>query len=360
MNAAKSQKDTVSRSDTSAEWYGRELDWDLDSDKLRALFDSTWAGHPITESDYFRWHLLDNYCGKPVTFCADPADKRQISAGVYMVLPARVIAGGKILEFSISMYTMTHPEFYRKGIFKALANMTYEKCRSMNIRGTVGVPNNNSLPGFSKGLKFDVIGQFSMLAKLASPLSYLSTDESIATIKKITSRSDLDEIDLSFVRKKSSSGVNLFERNAESLAWRFLQCPKYDYRIFIPVADDGKALGLMVLRTARWKRIPITVVMDFLVDDSSTVRDKVVRMMIRKMNRFALSHGAPILFSMMNIYSLEGKLLLKQGFRRIPKRFLPHECNFIIRFHDFPDEETKNQLIRFENWYFTFADFDIY
>ena len=154
------------------DWEGREVEWSKDSKLLRNLYGTTWSGHPITRERYFQWQLQENYDGCAIAFCAEPKDRKDILAGVYLVLPTGLLVGEQRLKFSSSLYTMTHPSYYKKGIFKRLAKQTYNKAFEMGICGTVGVPNNNSLPGFEKRLGFEVIGQFDLMGRIAFPFAW--------------------------------------------------------------------------------------------------------------------------------------------------------------------------------------------
>ena len=126
-----------------SKWTAREVDWDRDSTLLRDLFATAWEGHPITTENYFRWQLSEYYKGNPIAYCAEPESCKNILAGIYLVLPTTLLVDEKRLEFSTAVYSITHPSFYRKGVYKSLANLTYEKCSKIGVQGTVGVPNND-------------------------------------------------------------------------------------------------------------------------------------------------------------------------------------------------------------------------
>jgi len=64
--------------------------------------------------------------------------------------------------------------------------------------------------------------------------------------------------------------------------------------------------------------------------------------------------------TLVNEYSFEAGMLAKSGFRKIPKAILPHESNFILKFHRDLPRDLKNRIKKFENWYFSFADYDLY
>ncbi len=221
---------------TSASEYGSERDlpcselrWDSQADALKGLFAAVWGGHRINGMEYFAWQFLEGPKGRPIAHCARPDDAAAGAlAGVYLVTPGTLLAGTHRLEFSTSVYTATHPDYQRRGIFGRLAEPTYDKCSREGIAGTVGVPNNNSLPGFRR-LGFQVLGSMEVLVRTASPFDARKTDP---RVREFESLRDFERIDCRIDRTRALSGTVLFERQPEFLAWRYLRCPGVRYRIF--------------------------------------------------------------------------------------------------------------------------------
>lgn len=348
-------------------WKPREVDWETDLDDLSVLFNRTWTGHPITTKPYFDWHLLENYKGRAVGYCAEPTDGGRELAGVYLVIPSTMIYRGRPLDFSTSMYTITHPSYYRQGIFKGLANLTYDVCQSRGIAGTVGVPNKLSVHGLTHSLKFQALGQLDMMARVPSPLRL--SRRAIET-REIESPEDLAGLDFSFDRRKSGAGVIMGERNAEFIRWRFFNCPNVSYRVFAALDGEGTVKGLLVLRRAligsrsqfasSKRGAPITIVVDFVVDHTDPKGEDIVRALLDRANREAVRTLTPFIMVLANPLSYEGMVLGKNGYRRLPKTILPHECNFCIKLHGDQPPELAEDFSKFENWFFSFADFDIF
>ncbi|MHA1305389.1 MAG: GNAT family N-acetyltransferase, partial [Candidatus Heimdallarchaeaceae archaeon] len=310
------------------EWKAREINWDQDIQSLKDLFATTWKGHPITTTSYFNWHLIENYKGKAIISCAEPIKGNGGLAGVYIVIPTSVLFNEQKFNFSISMYTITHPSYYRKGIFKGLAELTYDKCSKIGIIGTVGVPNNQSLPGFSKGLGFEVIGQFELLTRIASPFQ-----QSYGNIKvrKITSEKELKNIDLSLDQRKVKAGVTLGERSADFIRWRFFQCPTVSYHVYLALDAKNSVTGLMVLRKAKKRGLPITVIVDFMLDGTNADYGCVAKALLAAANRYAWKSFSPLIVTLVNPFSIEANLLSKNGYKKLSKKILPHDCNFIFK-----------------------------
>lgn len=338
-------------------WVAREVDWQKDSGLLRRLYNNTWHNHAISETDYFEWNLIKNWCGKAIAFCAEPTDRRDLIAGVYLVLPNRLWLNNKQMPFGVSLYTMTHPLYYKQGIFNELAALTYSKCQEIGIEGVVGVPNNNSLPGFIKSLKFDVIGQFDLLVKFISPIPIAKHLPKVAVV---TDPNNLDAYDFRPIVSNNQTGNVFFDRCAEFYKWRFFDCPKFNYQIGIVADSSKKVLGLIAYRKAFKKKVPVTVIMDFIIDKTYKGNEEVSRALLGSANKYAICKMAPFIIALSNADTIETKLMSHSGFKVMSKRVLPHESNFILKIlNQHPDFKVK-EIARFRDWYFSFSDYDIF
>lgn len=344
-------------SKSMSELIEREVEWKRDGKLLRKLFSTTWKGHPITTERFFTWHLLENYKGHAVGFCSQPKDRSDVIAGLYLVIPSTVLIEDKRIDFSTSMYTMTHPSYYRRGIFKRLARMTYDKCERMGIVGVLGIPNNASLPGFCKGLGFGLIGQMDIFARVPSPIRVKRRK---AQVQEIMSVSQLRDVDFTLDRRIADSGTILAERTIDFLQWRFFQCPRVSYRLFMVLGPRNSAVGLIVLRTAKKHGIPIMVIVDFIVDRAVEDAPLVASSLLSEADRYALKSLCPLIFTLVNSHSHEARMLAENGYRRSPKKILPHESNFILKFHGDVPKDLRDKLSHFRQWYFSFADYDIF
>lgn len=341
------------------EWSTREVNWDEDDEPLRELFSTRWKRHPITTKTHFDWQLLENYKGRAIAFCAVPKCSGEALAGVYIVLPNNVLVEGQVIRFGTSIFTLTHPLHQKKGIFVKLAQETYEKCKKNGIVGTIGVPNNKSLSGFSKDLGFSVLGKFALFARVAVPFRSRSNNNNII-VKEIIKESELQSFDLALDRRKSKSGVIIHERSQDFIAWRFFKCPSYKYKVFISLDTDNLVTGLVVFRCAKRKGIPLVVIVDFIIDNTHNDRKAIATKLLAFVNKYALKTLSPFIVTLSNPFSYEASELLGNGYRRLPKQILPHEANFILKFNGYQSEQLTNLMNAFENWYFSFADFDLY
>lgn len=337
--------------------YERRADWERDGELIRLLFKTTWRGHPITNKRYFDWQFREKPRGEGIGCCAIPVERSELCAGIYAVVPATILVADQRVDFSTSLYTMTHPDFYRMGIFGRLARKTYEECVRVGICGTIGIPNNKSLPGFTEALGFTTIGRFQLLARMAR---LPHTSDKSKQLKRILSEKDLSNLVFDLDMLKAKSGVVLAERSPDFISWRFLRCPGVRYHLVVAVDDSKVVRGMIVVRSAKKRRVPITVVLDFLVQETFSEAGAIAAALLSEADRLAWRHLSPVVMTLVNPSSYEAKLLSRQGFKKLPRVILPHDSNFIIKLHrDLPDD-LKQRILDFENWYFSFADYDIF
>jgi GNAT superfamily N-acetyltransferase len=335
----------------------RRIRWAEDGEAVRALLGTTWKGHPILKKDYFQWQFLDKPDGEAIGYCAEESNRKNFFAGVYIVLPTLLRIDDAGLPFSTSLYTMTHPDYYKQGIFFRLARLTYSECSKRGIAGTIGVPNGNSLHGFTKGLDFQAIGKFVVLARLSSILP--STDCPLQ-IREVVSEKELGALDFALNDAKARAGGVLTDHSRAFLAWRFFRCPGIKYRVLVAVDRHNAVKGMIVLRFTRKRGVPVTVIVNFIVDYSLPDAELIGRALLAHANRSALRRIRPILITLVNPFSYEAALLGRSGFRPMPASLLPHESHFIVKAHEELGEGIASKLFRFENWHFSFADYDIF
>ena len=96
--------------------------------------------------EYFKKKYNTVYTGiENVGFLA--YDKRNEPVAYYGVIPCFIRSGNELILAAQSADTMTHPQHRYKGMFVELSNMTFDLCKSLNIRLVFGFPNQNSYHG---------------------------------------------------------------------------------------------------------------------------------------------------------------------------------------------------------------------
>ena len=84
-------------------------------------------GAEVSDMDFLRWQLRDNPAGQAVMWLARHRETGQL-AGSYTVIPLQVKIAEQEVTGSLSLNTMTHPDFRKQGIFTNLAEQTFASC----------------------------------------------------------------------------------------------------------------------------------------------------------------------------------------------------------------------------------------
>ncbi|MDD4170411.1 MAG: GNAT family N-acetyltransferase, partial [Desulfotomaculaceae bacterium] len=157
---------------------------------------------------YWRWRFTDNPAGSHMI---DLCWNGSILAGHYAVSPVVMSIGGKEYLTALSMTTMTHPDYRKRGIFTILARSLYRRLQDQGVALVWGFPNNNSYHGFMSKLDWFPLVQVPKL--VISDLRF--TD--MVTGHKNTGIIEVKQIDERFDQLWQSldrSGINLVVRSS--------------------------------------------------------------------------------------------------------------------------------------------------
>jgi len=233
---------------------------------------------------YIDWLYYQNPFGP--LYCSLAVDG-DVIAGQYVVIPIDFLINGRRVRGSLSLDTFTHPDYRWTGIFTKLAENVYSLLNADGIAFTVGLPNDNSRPGFLKNLKFKesysayrVIRLFSLhtalpvwakrtVAKVPfGPLNksiFFKNNLEINTCRYLE-KSWLEELWKEQMRNKT---IGIFQ-NAEYIYWRYGANPRFDYRFLTATAKGGQPIGYLVWNIKVEKHshsLNIIELMDVVCDD---------------------------------------------------------------------------------------------
>lgn len=119
------------------------------------LFADCFPGVGKFSRDYLEWLYRRNPDGEVVGFDARDGDRL---AAHYVCIPARAHLGGRDVRVLLSLNTATHPDYQGQGLFTRLADLTYAAGADQGYDCVYGVANANSTPGFTRKLKFQLVG----------------------------------------------------------------------------------------------------------------------------------------------------------------------------------------------------------
>ena len=124
-------------------------------DQYANLLQGVFRKHFLTQ-EYLNWQYFQNPNGYAVGF--DAISEGSVVAH-YACIPLRL--WGTDEPILLSLNTATNPQFQGKGLFKKLAQATYEHA-SKSFIAVVGVANKNSFPGFVRSLGFIQLGNLDL------------------------------------------------------------------------------------------------------------------------------------------------------------------------------------------------------
>jgi GNAT superfamily N-acetyltransferase len=203
---------------------------------------------------FWRWRFLDDPHGPPRIELAWDGD---VLAGHYAVSPTTLAIEGERCAASLSMTTMTHPDYRGQGLFGQLATRLYERLSAAGDRAVFGFPNAQSHRGFIRDLGWRDVHEIPMLR-----LDLASTKPLDAGDTRVVKTLDAS-VDALWERCRRLRPI-IGWRDAQHLTWRYLAHPTNDYTIV--QAATGYAVS---------KRIGEDLdIVDLLVEDedASTMR----------------------------------------------------------------------------------------
>ncbi len=207
-----------------------------DEYKIFELFALTF-GRPM-KPEYWYWRFQNNPAGKHLIKLMWDGNKL---VGHYAVSPVRMRVKDEVVLSTLSMTTMTHPEYGRRGIFGSLADSLYSDLENTkNIKAIWGFPNNNSHYGFIKKLRWK---DLSVLNHLVMDISDFNTQLS-DKIKLVENFNKVHSLIMEDITKDYDVCI---DRSVEYLNWRYIDNPNVKYSIFEYVENE-QILGFLVVK----------------------------------------------------------------------------------------------------------------
>ena len=346
-----------------------ETDLAADVASLSKFLRDEYPEGDIADERFLQWEYLDNPFGK--AFISSARNMNHVLATQYAIIPFEVVIKGKTVRASLSLNTLTAKEFRGKGLFVRTAESNYSYCAENGVVFTVGIPNANSFPGFTKKLNFKHCGNLNFLVRPLRPLNILRSFIKSSKIKKGN--------ELSIIMDKDSlakQGVSFFDpfadrplyepfwhewkrqtkiilnRTPEYLSWRYLQNPLRKYQL-LKISKNEEMKAVAIFRTLNIYGLRTCVLMDFFCTDNIYGRD-LLNAIEQEMN----AKGMDIMMVASAKMSGTFALLKNAGFMKVPEFLLPQQLPFILKVHR--EFENSEVIADMKSWHFTFGDYDIF
>lgn len=142
-------------------------DRDLSLQEVVNLQNTVYEGKHIFSVNGFRQWYLNNPMGKVISFNAFYGDEL---VAHYACIPYKMVIEDRIVTGLFDMATVTHPNHRGKGLFKKLAQTTYDYAKEKGFEFVLGVANANSFPGYMKYFPFTFVGQLDVKMGLGTEI----------------------------------------------------------------------------------------------------------------------------------------------------------------------------------------------
>jgi len=310
-----------------------------DESKILELFKLTF--NKQMSPDYWNWRFASNPAGRQMIELAwDGATL----AGHYAVSPVKMSINGRESLTALSMTTMTHPDYRKRGIFVTLAQSLYRRLDKEGVVGVWGFPNDNSYHGFMAKLNWFPLARIPKLQCKNCQGVVIPPDEErqdILEVYRIDNR--FDEL----WQRIDKDNLNLVVRDSKYLQWRYLECPLNEYRVFI-LPESGGISGYLVLKTYCGGTESTGEIVDLLAVNNDAVR----RLLKHALKHFSISGvGSVVLW--MNTGASYYKSVEELGFKPLDE--FTHLGAMVNGTQILPEA-----INDYAKWYITMGDSDVF
>lgn len=341
----------------------------VDKDQILELTRKIFGDTEISKSDFFDWQYLNNPEGEAIVITAKDDEKQNTIIGVESILPMNILVDQKIVKASLSCNSYVDPDYRNKGIFSKLISVVLEQSMKKNILCIYGVANDNSFNSFVKKGSHEISNMPILFRPLrlsnyfSFPIStVLHLFDNIWKVKKnvnpnvVEFNGNFDESFEILVKKASLKIPVIKQRTKEFLNWRYQNHPTRQYKTFV-LKENSELEGYIITRKTEINGKPVGVIVDFIIDPCTN------SIGIKDLIQIALDDfwksGVSVTIALSRPLSVEYQMLSNTGFKIAPKFLKPQSAHFILINSD-PNREDLTQLKKYDNWFFSFGDYDVF
>jgi len=300
------------------------------------LFDKVF-GRPM-KKDFWKWRFEDNPAGKHMIKLMWDENKL---IGHYAVSPAKMMIEGKEYLSTLSMTTMTDPDYGGRGIFGKLANSLYEELENeLGVKAIWGFPNNNSHYGFIKNLEWKDLG---LISHIGLPLSNImpQLNNDIRQFEVFKPKHE------DIISKITSNFPVYAKRDIDYLTWRYNEKPNTKYYKFEYVGKDVDSFIIIKKYSSNDNGIYDLFITELGIDFSDL---SLLPIFISHLLAF-FGQKEAVLYTWLSVFDKRYIYLERAGFYPTGKStYLGVRAN----------NENYKVLTDFRNWYYSYGDSDIY
>ena len=321
-----------------------------DENAICALFEKVF-GKPMGKTEsirHWQWEFLANPV-KPISIMLAWDGDRLV--GQYTASPVQMYVNGRNVSSTLSLDTMTDPEYGGLGIFRTAADRLYAEQVKAGQSFIYGFPNGNSIHGFVKYLQWHQImpvpvhirpvkiiktisrtifpGKPSLTEK-DSGLSHASLSAYKTNGYKLRLETEFGEWADDLWNRCCGQHNLWVVRNKAYLNWRYVAKPENKYLI-VSVLQGLKSVGYMVVARTNMNIGDAVFIVDFLVDtDFKPAGDLLIRYVIN----LARENECAFVSALLSPGSKYRFMFRKRLFLPLPERLFMQSMYFGARCFD--------------------------
>jgi len=347
------------------EWHDSEEE----KKEIMSLTSKTYGDSEVADSSYYDWLYRNNPQGKPVIILATDEKNNHAIIGIEPIIPMKLIVDESVIMSFLSCNSAVNPDYRGKGIFSNLVSSMIDEAIKERFSSIYGVPNKNSYDIF-KRQGFTEITRLPLLVRPLNLSHYFDSPlrsllQPFDSIWKISSNNNTeiqllrDEYseDFDVLTVKASKRIQVIQkRDKVFLNWRYKNHPTRDYQTYV-LKEDSILRGYIITREAVIKGKTIGIVVDFLVDSDTKNKEKLKDLVRAALGNFWKKSVSAVIATC-RAGLLEYEILRKMGFFVVPEFLKPEPLYFIVMALD--NSLILNKLKLFDNWFFSFGDYDVF
>ncbi len=284
-----------------------------DFHNVQSLFKLVFKKDYLTE-DFWHWRYDQNPFGGGIIKLLTDGQKL---IGFYAICASELfIPNYGNMNAMLSLNTMTHPDFEKKGVFPYLAREAYAAAFEKGFGLIYGFPNKNSIQSFQKKLNWitkpvDFSFEYN-IEDIRSSQKLPPLGSRVFHSAKVTNFNlKIDEL---WNRSKSDESYISIPRTSSYLNWRFISNPYSKYHCYLVKTEQDEVTGYFVLKN--YANISGHIV-DFSCRDKS-----VANYILNEAIQFCLNKK----LSKLSLWNT--KVSFNQAFKKIPAKRMDIETYF--------------------------------
>jgi len=339
-----------------------------ENDSILDLTKKVFGEGEITQASYFDWQYNQNPSGKALILIAKD-EKKDTIIGIVPIIPTSLVIDKKLVKSSFGCNVLVDSQYRNQGIFSKLLSSTNSLALKNEVSSFYGIPNESIFKLYLKN-NFVRLSSLPLYCMPLKPSKYFNSPVGVFVKlfdlfwrPKTVENSNVEEFNGNFTKEFEKIGKKLEERvpimvqrSAKFLQWRYRDHPTRKYKIFI-LKEDSELKGFLICRIISYKNKTIGIINDFVVDQDIKNKNHLYDLVKTALNDMR-AEGASIALTTFNKKFFEGKILLNSGFFKIPKFLKPEQLYFITKL--FEKNVYLEKMKYYNNWFFSFGDYDVF